>query len=84
MKRTQAELDAFYAENPGMKESLELAAYADYYSGRDRGKDSPRRAYATGLGADAHAEAQEAGRMQQDYDWGKPPRHIITRGGKPE
>ena len=42
------------------------------------------RAFGTGLGPEAHAEAQESGRLQQDYDWGKPPRHIITRGGKPE
>ena len=30
------------------------------------------RAFGTGCGAEAHAEAQEAGRLQQDYDNSKP------------
>lgn len=30
------------------------------------------RAYATGTSAEAHAEAQEAGRLQQEYDEAKP------------
>lgn len=81
--RTAEELAAFYAENPGMEESLKIAAYADFYGGRDRGKDSPRRAYATGLGAQAHAEAQESGRLQQEYERGRSePSEYISRGGR--
>ena len=30
------------------------------------------RAFGTGLGKEAHAEAQESGRLQQDYDNSKP------------
>lgn len=30
------------------------------------------RAYGTGLGSQAHAEAQESGRMQREYEGAKP------------
>ena len=41
------------------------------------------RAYATGLGQEAHAEAQESGVLQAEYERGRPePRELISRGGR--
>ena len=64
--RTAAELAALYTQYPGLEESMAAAAYADWHN------DTTRRAYATGLGSAAHAEAQEAGKLQQEYDSAKP------------
>lgn len=61
--RTQAELDAF-AKYPGLEASMELAEYCE------RREDRHTRAYATGLGTNAHAEAQEAGRQQDEFTRG--------------
>ena len=63
--RTAAELAAF-AAYPGLEASIQQAEYCDYYNRQSRA------AYATGLGKQAHAEAQEAGALQQEYDNAKP------------
>ena len=42
------------------------------------------RAFGTGCGPEAHAEAQESGRYAAEYERLKPPRYEIIRGGKPE
>ena len=42
-----------------------------------------RRAYGTGLGPEAHAEAQESG-YYQELEKGMRRQYTITRGGKPE
>ena len=60
--RTQAELDALYAQYPGLRESVETAAYCFPLK-----VERTSRAYATGLGPIAHAEAQEAGRLQDEF-----------------
>ena len=64
--RTAAELAALYAQYPGLEESMAQAAYCEWHN------DSVKRAYGTGLGSAAHAEAQEAGSLQQEYDNAKP------------
>ncbi len=46
--------------------------YAQTMIDRDLGKmDNPNRNYATGLGKEAHREAQEAGRFDQQLQEGK-------------
>ena len=41
-----------------------------------------RRAYGTGVGPEAHAEAQESGALQAEYERGRTePREQISRGG---
>ena len=64
--RTADELAALYAQYPGLEEAMSSAAYCEWHN------DSVKRAYGTGLGAQAHAEAQESGRLQQEYDEAKP------------
>ena len=50
--------------------------YAQDMIDRDLGKGLPQRAYATGLGKQAHAEAQEAGRMDKEYQDTKTNAHV--------
>ena len=64
--RTAEELASLYAQYPGLEEAMSSAAYCEWHN------DSVKRAYATGLGSAAHAEAQESGKLQQEYDEAKP------------
>lgn len=60
MKRTAAELAALYAQYPGLEEAMAAAAYADYHNTTTLHR------------AEAHALAQESGRMQREFDEAKP------------
>ena len=78
--RTQAELD----EQTALDESLAIAAYADYHIQRERLKYTPHAAaFGTGTTPQAHAEAQESGALQAEYERGRSePREYIARGGR--
>ena len=78
--RTQAELDAQAA----LDESLAIATYADYHIRRDLNKYTPHAAaFGTGTTPQAHAEAQESGALQAEYERGRSePREYISRGGR--
>ena len=74
--RTAAELSAF-AAYPGLEASMDLAEYCE------RREDRPTRAFGTGTGPIAHAEAQESGALQAEYERGRSePREYISRGGR--
>ena len=75
--RTAAELAAF-AAYPGLEASMDLAEYCERREGRHT------RAFATGTGSIAHAEAQESGALQAEYERGisREPKEYVARGGR--